>query len=269
MTLVIPNKKVRNYCFTLNNFNQDEIERIKGLKCETLVFQGEIGEENNTPHLQGFIRFTSQRYFNSVKNLIRRWHVEPCRENMSVAIEYCQKRETWDENIRYCKIKGVVKVDMSEGYDSVNNTQNMNVLARQYHVTEEEAKAWGKAHAGSIRASCDLFVWEKMKYEKDYPGTKEVLEERLRLAQLKEAELVLDPDGELSSSEDDFTLFPADQVAEGWRRYTNPEYDSASLECGMDQWLAENEYFKKNCNEGGEYLGETILMFEEDFMNLP
>lgn len=46
--------RFRNVIFTLNNYTLDEIEHIKNGNFKYIVFQEERGEQNGTPHLQGY-----------------------------------------------------------------------------------------------------------------------------------------------------------------------------------------------------------------------
>jgi len=79
-----------NWCFTLNNYDDSEVEAVKALKCRYLVFGFEVGK-NETPHLQGLICFKSQVSFKSIKKKIPRAHVEPKRGTFEEASNYCKK----------------------------------------------------------------------------------------------------------------------------------------------------------------------------------
>jgi hypothetical protein len=101
--VVLPNSKnhtpkmaqSRSWCFTLNNFSTPEYDSILSLAdtddVEYLCCGKEVGE-NGTPHLQGFIIFSSSRRFRSAKSLIsNRAHVERARGSANQASEYCKK----------------------------------------------------------------------------------------------------------------------------------------------------------------------------------
>jgi len=52
-----------NWCFTLNNYTDEEMEQIKNLApsgiIQYIAFGEEIGEEG-TPHLQGYLRLNKK-----------------------------------------------------------------------------------------------------------------------------------------------------------------------------------------------------------------
>ena len=86
-------KQTRGYCFTLNNYTDDEEQQLQqlGRQVQYLVYGRERGGEANTPHLQGYIHFNSPTSFNRAKELLPRAHVERRRGTIDQAIEYCKK----------------------------------------------------------------------------------------------------------------------------------------------------------------------------------
>lgn len=90
------------WCFTLNNYSDADITRLRtfgnGSQCEYLVFGKEVGE-SGTPHLQGFIVFRGQRRrINQVKQVTgRRSHVERARGTNAQAADYCKKEGDFEE----------------------------------------------------------------------------------------------------------------------------------------------------------------------------
>lgn len=86
-------KKSRNWCFTLNNYSDDEVAHLTQCFSDSkFLFQEEEGE-NGTPHLQGVVSFKNARSFASMKKLIPRAHIEPCKSFIA-SVRYCSKEET-------------------------------------------------------------------------------------------------------------------------------------------------------------------------------
>lgn len=86
-------KRVRQYCFTLNNYVDDDLSRIRGLITESTygIVGKEIGD-SGTPHLQGYIVFPKKTTFEVAKQLLgSRCHLEPSRGTPEEASEYCRK----------------------------------------------------------------------------------------------------------------------------------------------------------------------------------
>lgn len=93
----------RNWCFTINNYNDEHIEHLnkliadkKDYKINKLGYNQEIGEKTGTPHIQGFITFIGVKAMKGVKKILNcNWvHLEPMRGSIKDNIDYCSKSET-------------------------------------------------------------------------------------------------------------------------------------------------------------------------------
>lgn len=87
--------QLMKWCFTLNNYTDDDILEIKNkldIICEKYVFQREIGEERGTPHLQGAI-WLKERARWSEFGLSNRIIWSKMR-NEKASANYCQKSKT-------------------------------------------------------------------------------------------------------------------------------------------------------------------------------
>lgn len=93
--------KHRNWVFTLNNYNQDELDTLRQLHSrggfKYIAFQPEQGE-SETKHLQGVLVCTNPRALNGLRTLLGRAHWEPMRGTLQQARDYCSKEETRDAN---------------------------------------------------------------------------------------------------------------------------------------------------------------------------
>lgn len=84
----------KNWCFTLNNYTDEDYDKLTGLvennDCAYIIFGKEVGE-SGTPHLQGFIAFSKRVYLTDVKKRISSTaHFELARL-VPESIEYCKK----------------------------------------------------------------------------------------------------------------------------------------------------------------------------------
>lgn len=83
------------FVYTLNNYTEDEQQRLQNLTEDDgvsyHVFGREVGERG-TPHLQGYVEFTSRLRLANVKAIIsRRAHFELRRGTPKQARDYCIK----------------------------------------------------------------------------------------------------------------------------------------------------------------------------------
>lgn len=91
--------KSRNYCFTLNNYDDSEVETLRslGTTVRYLVFGREVGE-SGTKHLQGFVSFKNPLSFAGAKARISsRAHVEVSMGTGPQAADYCKKDGDFEE----------------------------------------------------------------------------------------------------------------------------------------------------------------------------
>lgn len=123
----------KNWVFTLNNYTEENItellthKKISGAK--KYMFQREIGE-SGTPHLQGFIVFSTKIRPLSLK-LCKKIHWEKMKGTVLDNIKYCSKSETKNGCCYYkgCKpFKEVITIQKEQFYewetDLLNIIQN-------------------------------------------------------------------------------------------------------------------------------------------------
>lgn len=91
----------KNWCFTLNNYSDEDVERLNNLvdtedRVEYLIYGKELAA-SGTPHLQGFVVFGQRTRLVMVKAIIgSNPHVEVAR-NVNASVEYCKKDGEWVE----------------------------------------------------------------------------------------------------------------------------------------------------------------------------
>lgn len=86
----------KRWCFTLNNYSDAEYAAVRGADTLYGVVGKETGE-SNTPHLQGFLIFHTNKRLNAVKAVSSRAHWETARGNNEQAADYCKKDGDFEE----------------------------------------------------------------------------------------------------------------------------------------------------------------------------
>lgn len=80
----------RNWCFTINNYTNDDIKSLEELDCKYIVYGYEKGA-NETPHIQGYVEFNRGVRLETLKKLMPRAHLEDRKGSANQAIVYCKK----------------------------------------------------------------------------------------------------------------------------------------------------------------------------------
>lgn len=83
----------RKWCITLNNYTSEEYDAMTqyfSSKKYKYIIGKEMGE-NKTPHLQIYVEHTSDIYFDTIKKLFPRVHMEKARGNRDQNVDYCSK----------------------------------------------------------------------------------------------------------------------------------------------------------------------------------
>lgn len=101
-----------HFCFTLNNFTQDERANIDGILGQHTsviycLYGIETGTQEETPHLQGYIQFSKRVRGSQAKNILgHRVHIEACVGTDQQNFDYCTKDSNFFEFGTRKKIKG-------------------------------------------------------------------------------------------------------------------------------------------------------------------
>lgn len=94
-------ERSRTWCFTLNNYTEEEEDIINSYETNDqvryLIYGREKGEEG-TPHLQGYIMFYNPKNFKQVKKFLGdRCHIEKSKGTIQQNIAYCSKDDDFIE----------------------------------------------------------------------------------------------------------------------------------------------------------------------------
>lgn len=96
-------KRLRKWCFTLNNYSEEDYEKIlnyvKHKKHTKYIIGKEVGK-NGTPHLQGYINSKSAISFDTLKNICNSLHLEKAVASDEKNYIYCSKENNYTTNIQ-------------------------------------------------------------------------------------------------------------------------------------------------------------------------
>ncbi|ALE29606.1 replication associated protein [Lake Sarah-associated circular virus-10] len=128
----------RDWCFTLNNYTEEEYDVIHSLSLSQykyIVVGKEVGE-SGTNHLQGYIYFVNAKSMSAVKKMIsKRCHLESAKGSPLQAATYCKKdNNDYYENGELPVIQGK-RTDLDEIRDILKQTNKMSdvvMVAKSY-----------------------------------------------------------------------------------------------------------------------------------------
>ncbi|AHH31481.1 replication-associated protein [Dragonfly larvae associated circular virus-9] len=89
--------QVKRWCFTLNNYTEEEYKEIvEKIEWTYIIIGREVGEEG-TPHLQGYIELKKKSSLNQIKKVNQKIHWEQLRGKPFQAADYCKKENNFQE----------------------------------------------------------------------------------------------------------------------------------------------------------------------------
>lgn len=131
----IDNARARNWCFTLNNYTQEEFDEAEniGSRASYIIVGKEVGT-NGTPHLQGYIEFPNAVRGSAIrKNFNGRGHWEVRKGTAKQASEYCKKENQFFE-MGSLSAQGK-RTDLEEVGAAIVNGSSIKEVASTYPAT--------------------------------------------------------------------------------------------------------------------------------------
>lgn len=89
-------KGSRAWCYTINNYTEEDRDGLRALECVYNIFGYERGEKG-TPHLQGYVHLKNAKTLSAVKKMMPRAHLEPRKGTIDQAVDYCKKEGDFEE----------------------------------------------------------------------------------------------------------------------------------------------------------------------------
>lgn len=180
----------RAWCFTINNYTDNDIMSLEKINCRYMICGFEIGE-NGTPHIQGYVEFGKVCRFATVKKFLPRAHIEMRRGTRDAARDYCKKDgdffEIGDWNAggqgRRTDLGHVREMALADGMRTVTAIGNLQQIrvAEKFLQYNEEGRDWkptviwlhgptGVGKSRLARALCDGDYYAKKDGTKWWDG---------------------------------------------------------------------------------------------------
>lgn len=146
--------RLRNFVFTLNNYNMEDVNSILTSELFAYVIIGKEVGEKGTPHLQGYAELKKQTAFNTIKEIWNGMHIEPRRGSQLQAIDYCKKDKDFLE-------AGVMKKQGSRS--DIHSIKEIVFSGGSIMDIVDESNSYQALRAGQLLLSFRPFP------KKDYP----------------------------------------------------------------------------------------------------
>lgn len=118
---------IRNAVFTCNNWSEDHIEKLKALPhVRYCCFGKEFAPTTGTPHLQGYIQFSTKVRLNSLKKKLKGFWVEMAHGNLESNQVYTKKGDNFIEWGKP-KVQGK-RTDLEKVYNHIREKGSMKKL---------------------------------------------------------------------------------------------------------------------------------------------
>lgn len=192
--------KIRNACFTLNNYTDEQHDQIQLYlnDCKYYVIGKEIAE-SGTPHLQGYCEFKNSRSFNAVSKSLFNAHIEPRKGSPEQAADYCKKDGDYIEHGEISQQGQRTDIDVVRDAVKANPTRPMREVtsiatsyqsikvAEQYLKYHEVKRDWkpevkwyyGPSGSGKSKTANEempnAYHWDTVKWWDGYDAHEDVL----------------------------------------------------------------------------------------------
>lgn len=132
------NGRSKSWCFTINNWTEADQQRLRDLfpgSCTYIVWGREVAPTTRTPHLQGYVEFSTRKRLTAVKNLLgEQAHCEVRRGTPEQAAAYCKTDGDWEEQGTISHGQGHRR-DLEEVKDLLDHGHSMVTIAERHFST--------------------------------------------------------------------------------------------------------------------------------------
>lgn len=146
-------KKYQGWCFTINNYTDEDVAWVMVLDAQGVVAGREESEEG-TPHIQGAVYFKNKdkKRFAAMKKMHDRAHWEPMKGS-------------WEDNRKYCTKEGDVIVDEGEG-PKQGKRMDLKKMKRRIDEGATEEELWEEDFSCMARYGRAMKEYKDLKQRK-------------------------------------------------------------------------------------------------------
>lgn len=146
-------KKYQGWCFTINNYTDEDVAWVMVLDAQGVVAGREESEEG-TPHIQGAVYFKNKdkKRFAAMKKMHDRAHWEPMKGS-------------WEDNRKYCTKEGDVIVDEGEG-PKQGKRMDLTKMKRRIDEGATEEELWEEDFSCMARYGRAMKEYKDLKQRK-------------------------------------------------------------------------------------------------------
>lgn len=156
--------RVRNFCVTVNNWDETDLTALKSVKIISYGIMGEEVGKSGTPHLQGYVQLNCQQtlsaFMKKLKKVGVKCHIEIAKGSSDQNIDYCSKQaeggslHIWG----LCKRQGA-RTDLAQVRDIIraggSNDDIVDMFPGDYFRYGKEFRRFRKeCEQGVIMAEC-------------------------------------------------------------------------------------------------------------------
>jgi len=130
--------RVRGYCFTINNWSDDDVGAVMQLaeEADYLVVGFEVGKKK-TPHMQGYVFFRNKRTKRTVSDVIHRAYLAAAKGTPQQNRAYCIKDGDYYEQ---GEVPQQGMISMAKLEEVMKNPQEYPHLYKLYKKTYQDIK---------------------------------------------------------------------------------------------------------------------------------
>lgn len=128
--------RTHSYCFTINNYTDDDVAQVMSLweehGCDYYVIGFEVGEKG-TPHIQGYVHFPNALTRSSLSKKISRANIRKAKGNAEQNYKYCTKDGDY-------YVEGAMPEQGKAGKDLIDNI--MQNPYENFHLYNQYRKSY-------------------------------------------------------------------------------------------------------------------------------